>query len=194
MNRINFPDASRQGIPDERSNVPAGSLAAPLCLRISRLVNSRRNLDLEISRRNLQSDGENFSFFPFLLFLSLFVTAISSTSALLLFPLLSPVFILYLFLLLLLLECVLSKVSEHHCFQACHTTASLKPSLGDTLGVGYAVVGRVNAGWTTSKRGHPCSRQNCSQWSLAEMSGRGSLLNRPSCLLSDPIGQRTELN
>ena len=38
----------------------------------------------------------------------------------------------------------------------------------------------------------PC--QNCSQGPHAEQTGRGSLLNRPSCPPDDPIGQGTELN
>ena len=33
-----------------------------------------------------------------------------------------------------------------------------------------------------------------SQWPPAEKTGRGSLLNRPSCLPNDPVGQGTELN
>ena len=35
--------------------------------------------------------------------------------------------------------------------------------------------------------------RNCSQGPPAEKTGRGSLLNRPSCLPDDPIGQGTEL-
>ena len=45
--------------------------------------------------------------------------------------------------------------------QACHTTASPKPSFRAPRQVGNAVVGRGNAGWTTSKSGHPCLCQNC---------------------------------
>ena len=41
---------------------------------------------------------------------------------------------------------------------------------------------------TTSKNGHPCPCQNCSQWPPAEKPGEGSLLNRPSCPPDDPIG------
>ena len=37
-----------------------------------------------------------------------------------------------------------------------------------TLKVGDAMFGRGNAGWTTSKSGHPCPRQNYSQWPSAE--------------------------
>ena len=33
--------------------------------------------------------------------------------------------------------------------------------------VGDTVVGRENAGWTTSESGRPCPCQNCSQWPLA---------------------------
>ena len=36
------------------------------------------------------------------------------------------------------------------------TTASPKPSFRAPWGVGDAVVGTGNAGWTTSKSGHPC--------------------------------------
>ena len=41
------------------------------------------------------------------------------------------------------------------------TTASPKPSFRAPWRVGDAVVGRGNAGWTTSKSGHPCPCQNC---------------------------------
>ena len=74
------------------------------------------------------------------------------------------------------------------------TTASPKPSFRASLRVDDAVVGRGNAGWTTSKSGHLCPCQNCSKWSPQGKTGRGSLLNRPSCLPEDPIGQDTELN
>ena len=73
------------------------------------------------------------------------------------------------------------------------TTASPKPSFKASSRVGYAVVGRGNAGWTSSKSGYPCPFQNCSQWPPAEKSGRGSLLNRPSRPPDDPIGRETEL-
>ena len=53
------------------------------------------------------------------------------------------------------------------------TTASLKPSLGAPWRAGEAVVGRGNAGWTTSKSEHSCPCQNCSQWPPAEKTGRG---------------------
>ena len=39
-----------------------------------------------------------------------------------------------------------------------------------------------------------CSCKNCLQGPPAEKTGRGSLLNRPSCPPDDPIGQGTELN
>ena len=55
------------------------------------------------------------------------------------------------------------------------------------------MVGRGNAGPTTSKSGHPCPSQKSSQWSPAEKSGKESLLNRPSCPPYDPVGQGTEL-
>ena len=40
-------------------------------------------------------------------------------------------------------------------------------------------LGGGRAGWTTSKSGHPCPCQNCSQKPHAEKTGKGSLLNRP---------------
>ena len=74
------------------------------------------------------------------------------------------------------------------------TTTSSKPSFRAPSGVGDAVVGRGNAGWTTSKSGHPCPCQNCSQGSPTEKAWRGSLLNSPSCPPDDPVGHETELN
>ena len=52
------------------------------------------------------------------------------------------------------------------------------------------------------KTGHPCPCRNCPQVSPAEnkkqktkqKTGRGSLMNRPSCPHDDPIGRGTELN
>ena len=41
--------------------------------------------------------------------------------------------------------------------------------------VGGAVVGRENAGWTTTKSGHPCPCWSCSQGPTAIKTGRGSL-------------------
>ena len=63
-----------------------------------------------------------------------------------------------------------------------------------TWRVGDAVVGRENAGWATSKSGHPSPYLNCSQGPPAEKTGRRSLLNRPSYPPDDIIGQGTELN
>ena len=84
------------------------------------------------------------------------------------------------------------------------TTASPKPSFRAPWKAGDTVVGRGNVRWTTSKIGHPCSCQICSQGPPAEKTGRGSMLNRPSCLPSppphppspsdDPIGQGSELH
>ena len=74
------------------------------------------------------------------------------------------------------------------------TTASPKPSFRAPRRVDDAVVGTGNAGWATSKSGHPCPCQNCWHRPLAEKAGRGSLLNRPLCLPNDPIGQGTGLN
>ena len=73
------------------------------------------------------------------------------------------------------------------------TTASPKPSFKAPWMVSNAVVGRGNAGWTVSKSGHPCLCWNCSQGPPAENTGKGSLLNHPSCPLDDPVGQGTEL-
>ena len=81
--------------------------------------------------------------------------------------------------------------------QACHTPRQpLKKkqlSFRTPWRLGDAVVGRGNAGWTTSKSGHICQCQSCSQWPLAEKTGRGSLLNRPSCPPDDAIVHGTEL-
>ena len=49
--------------------------------------------------------------------------------------------------------------------QACHAIpASPKPSCRAPWRAGDAVVGKRNAGWTTSKSEHPYPRQSCSQW------------------------------
>ena len=74
------------------------------------------------------------------------------------------------------------------------TTASPKPSFRIPWRVGSAVVGRGNAGWTTSKSAHPCPSKNCSQGPPAEKTGRGSLLNCPSCSSDNQTGQGTEAN
>ena len=74
------------------------------------------------------------------------------------------------------------------------TTASPKSSFKSARRMGDAVVDRGNAGWTTSKNGHPCPCQSCSQGPPAEKNGRGSLLNRPSCPPDESIGQGTEVN
>ena len=74
------------------------------------------------------------------------------------------------------------------------TTASLQLSPRAHWRVGDVVVGRRNAGWTTSKSGHSCPCQNCSYGLPAEKTGRGSLLNRPLRLPDDPVGQGTERN
>ena len=73
-------------------------------------------------------------------------------------------------------------------------TASQKTSFREPRKVGDVVVGRENAGLTTSKSGHLCPCQDCSQGLPAGKTGRRSLLNRPSCPLDEPIGQGTELN
>ena len=73
------------------------------------------------------------------------------------------------------------------------TTTSPKPSFRAPWSVGDAVASTGNAGWTTSKSEHLCPWQNCSQGPPAGKTGRGSLLNRPSCSPDDPVGQGTEL-
>ena len=67
-------------------------------------------------------------------------------------------------------------------------TASPKPFFRAPWRASDAVVGRGNAGWTTSKSGHICPCQNCSQGPPAEKTWRWSLLNRSSCSPHDPIG------
>ena len=74
------------------------------------------------------------------------------------------------------------------------TTASPKPSSRASWRVGHTIVGREYAGWTTSKSGHTCPCQNCSEGSLAAKTGRGSWLKCPSCPRDDPISQGTALN
>ena len=74
------------------------------------------------------------------------------------------------------------------------TTTSPKPSFRAPWRVDDAVDGRGNVGWTISKRGHPCPCQNHSKWPPAGKTGRGSLLNCPSCSPDDQIGQGTKLN
>ena len=74
------------------------------------------------------------------------------------------------------------------------TTASPKPSFRAPWRLSDAVAGRGNAGWTISKSGRACPCQNCSQGHPAKETGRGSLLNHPSCSPDDPTGQGTELN
>ena len=76
----------------------------------------------------------------------------------------------------------LSRDGNLHGLGMSHTmTASPKPSFRAPWRVGIAVVGRRNARWTTSKSGHPCPCLNCPQGPPAGKSGRGSLLNQPSC-------------
>ena len=60
-------------------------------------------------------------------------------------------------------------------------TPSHKPSFRTPWRVGDTVVDRGNAGWTTPKSGHPCPYQSFSEGPSAEKTGKGSLLNRPSC-------------
>ena len=74
-----------------------------------------------------------------------------------------------------------------------HVTTSPKSFFRVLWRVGEAVVGRGNAGWKTSKSRHPCLCQNWSPGPPEEKTGRGSVLNRPSCFPDDPLGQRTEV-
>ena len=53
--------------------------------------------------------------------------------------------------------------------------------------------GRQRECWRDNFRG-PCLRHNCPRWPSAEKTGRGSLLNHPSCSTDDPVGKRTELS
>ena len=53
-------------------------------------------------------------------------------------------------------------------------TAFPKPSFRAPWRVNDAVVGRENAGWTTSKGGHPYPYQTCSRWPPVGKTGRGS--------------------
>ena len=65
--------------------------------------------------------------------------------------------------------------------RGCYTPQqSPKPSFRASWRVSDAVVGRRNAGWTTSGSVHPCQCQNCSHELPAEKTGRGSLLSCPS--------------
>ena len=70
--------------------------------------------------------------------------------------------------------------------------ASPKPSFEPPWRVGDTVVSRRNAGWTTSKSGHPCPFKNCSQEPPAEKNWK-RISADPSCPPKDPIGQGTEL-
>ena len=73
-------------------------------------------------------------------------------------------------------------------------TASPKTSFRAPCRVGNTVVGTENAGWMTSQNEHSCMCQSCSHGPPAEKTGRGSLLNCPSCPPNDPIGQGTKQN
>ena len=89
----------------------------------------------------------------------------------------------------------LSRDGNLHSLGMSHAiTASPKPSFKTPWRLGDGLVGRGNAGWTTSKSEQPCPCQNCSQGPSAEETGRGSRLNPPSCPPDDPISQGTELN
>ena len=82
----------------------------------------------------------------------------------------------------------LSRDGNFHGLGMSHTvTTSPKLSFRAPKRVGDTVVGRRNAGWTTSKSGHSCPCQNCPKWPSAENNGRESLLNRLSCSPDDPV-------
>ena len=75
------------------------------------------------------------------------------------------------------------------------TTASPKPSFRAPWKVSVAVVSKGYAGQTTSKSGHPCPCQNCSQGPSAEKTRKGLSFMFPHPLTPvDPIGQGTEQN
>lgn len=52
----------------------------------------------------------------------------------------------------------------------------------------------TNAGRTTAKTGRPCPYWNCSRWTPAENTGRGSLVTHSSGPIDDPTSRGTELN
>ena len=86
-----------------------------------------------------------------------------------------------------LFVCGASQERETRTVQACRTPRQpLQNRLSGHLG-----------GWATPRSaeemldgqhqsGDPCPCQNCSQWSPAEKTGRGSLVNRPSCAPPSP--------
>ena len=80
--------------------------------------------------------------------------------------------------------------------RACHTLRQplQKPSFRAPWRVRDAVVGRGNPGWTTSKSGHHCPCQSCSERPPAEKIKRRPLLNWPSCSPDEPFDQWTVLN
>ena len=86
--------------------------------------------------------------------------------------------------------CVQGALLNTHTHTHTHTP---QPSFWAPWRGGNAVVGRGNAEWTTSKSGHPCPCQNCSRGPPAEKTEKGSLLNRPSTPLGDPVGPENEL-
>ena len=73
----------------------------------------------------------------------------------------------------------------------CQTTSPKSPFRASWK-VSDPLVDKENAGWTALNGGHFCPCQNCPKWPV-EKTGRGSLLNRPSCPPDDPIGQGAEL-
>ena len=107
------------------------------------------------------------------------VYAATSTATLLL-PL-----VLVLLLLLLLFQPLLLFFCAWFRHVTCHNSLS-KPILQGIL------EGRQRHGWQMK-----CWMDNikdCSQGLSAERAGRGSLMNRPSCLPNNPIGRETEQN
>ena len=69
---------------------------------------------------------------------------------------------------------------------------SPEPSFRATWRVDDATVSRGTAGWIRSKSGCPCPSQNC-WWPSTEKTGRGFLLNPPSCQPDNPISSGTDL-
>ena len=63
--------------------------------------------------------------------------------------------------------------------QSCEQTNKQQPDETKEVLPFYLIRGE-NAGWTTSRSGHPCPCHNCAQWPPTEKTGRGSLLNRRS--------------
>ena len=66
-----------------------------------------------------------------------------------------------------------------------------KPSFQAAWKVGHATIGSENAGWTTSKGGHPCNAGTAHNGFLQKRLEE-SLLNCLSCPTNDLINRGTE--